>query len=58
MASAKFQGNSFKIDVEITENHAVLVDIFNLAGSIKLNFLLQCVIFALHHLRYHQSDAK
>ena len=26
MASAKFQGNRFRIDGEIAENHAILVD--------------------------------
>ena len=31
MASAKFQGNRFKIDREIAENHAILV---NLTASI------------------------
>ena len=28
MAFAKFQGNRFKIDEEIAENHAILVDHF------------------------------
>ena len=28
LASAKFQGNRFKIDGEIAENHAILVDHF------------------------------
>ena len=28
MAFAKFQGNRFKIDREIAENHAILVDHF------------------------------
>ena len=31
MAFAKFQGNQFRIDEEITENHAILV---NLTASI------------------------
>ena len=34
MASAKFQGNRFKIDGEMAENHAILVDHFNLTASI------------------------
>ena len=35
MASVKFQGNRFKIDGEIAENHAILVDhFFNLTASI------------------------
>ena len=33
MASAKFQGNRFKIDGEIAENHAILVDHFLFDGE-------------------------
>ena len=33
MASAKFQGNRFKIDREIAENHAILVDHFKFDGE-------------------------
>ena len=33
MASAKFQGNRFKIDREIAKNHAILVDHFKFDGE-------------------------
>ena len=33
MASAKFQGNRFKIDGEIAENHATLADHFKFDGE-------------------------
>ena len=34
MTFAKFKGNRFKIKEEIAENHAILVDAFNLMASI------------------------
>ena len=37
MAFAKFQENRFKIDGEIAENHAILV---NLTASIKYFFII------------------
>ena len=33
MTFAKFQGNRFRIDGEITENHAILVDHFYFDGK-------------------------
>ena len=33
MAFAKFQGNRLKIDGEIAENHAILVDHFQFDGK-------------------------
>ena len=35
MAFAKFQGNRFRIDREITENHASLVEHFNVTLGIE-----------------------
>ena len=37
MASAKFQGNRFKIDGEIAENHRSWLIIFNLTASSLYN---------------------
>ena len=35
MAFAQFEGNRLRIDGEIAENHAILVEIFNLTASIE-----------------------
>ena len=47
MASAKFQGNRFKIDEEIAENHAIpssWLIIFNLTASIFMTLLsITCI---------------
>ena len=42
MSFAKFEGNRFRIDGEIAENHAILV---NLTASLGLNGFMQYNIF-------------
>ena len=39
MASAKFHRNRFKIDGEIAENHAILVDHFQFDGEYSLVYI-------------------
>ena len=58
MASAKFQGNRFKIDGEIAENHAILVDHFKFDGEYRLfgPLLAYCsILLPLHWFRIDRS---
>ena len=48
MAYAKFQINRFKIDGEIAENHAILVNLVNLTASIAISRHCPNVVLMLY----------